>query len=226
VKKYLGLIALGLFVVAVVVAPSHASGKWMLKGKAVTTDNCAVGCPCLLGEPPTHETCRFVAIMDVEKGNMGDVSLDGVLIGVAGEFAREHHHAEPGFMYVAYYIDSGASKEQRDALRAILTGPMFAAMGKPAEIKEVPITLNGIENFGKVNASYGGMIGDIAKIDISPIAGFAADKPMVIDNSAEPLFHWTALGKSKACWYKGGGQDFKFDGTSGESHKFDLAGGE
>jgi hypothetical protein len=223
-KRSLQIVVLVLAVAGLVVT-ANASEKWTMNGKAITADNCAVGCPCIFGEPPTHETCRFVGIMQVEEGKHGEVALDGVRFGLAGEFAGEGHHDTQGFMYVAYYIDSNASEAQREAVKAILEGQMFKGLGKPVEVKEVPITITGLENFGMVDKAYGGSIGDLAKIQVAPISGFTQGKPLVVENSAEPLFNWTALGKAKASFYKSGGQDFKFDGTSGESHKFSLAGG-
>jgi hypothetical protein len=50
-------------------------------------------------------------------------------------------------------------------------------------------------------------------------------KPFVIENSLEPLFYWTCLGKATGSFYRGGGQNFRFEGTSGESHKFAFKGG-
>ena len=73
--------------------------------------------------------------------------------------------------------------------------------------------------------TYGDMVGDIAKVEVTPIAGARADEPMIVENSAEPLWHWTALGKSTSSYYRSGGQDYSFEGTSGESHKFAFSGG-
>ncbi len=221
-------LVIGLLVVVVVVVGGMLMGKepaWSVEGRLVTADSCAVGCPCIFGEPPTHATCQYVGIFRVEKGNYGEVNLENTSFALAGEFARPTHDPAQEYRYVAYYVDTNASSEQRKALRKILTGPAFAALGKPAEVKEVAIGLTGLEAFGQVGQTYGGTVGEIAKVEVTPIEGAIAGKPLTVENSAEPLFYWTALGKASNSFYRAGGQSYQFDGTSGESHRFSFSGG-
>ena len=199
--------------------------SWSLEGEAVTADSCSIGCPCILGEAPEHGHCDFVGIFQITKGNYGDLSLDGAKFGLAGEFVREKGQAEQTYHYVAYYIDSEAEKPQREALRAILTGPAFAPLGKPSELEEAPIHLKGMDNFGKAGQTYGGTIGEIATVMVTPIEGAKTGEPMVIQNSAEPLFHWTCLGKATGHYYSLGGKKFDYEGSSGESHRFAFGSG-
>lgn len=221
-------ILLAVVVVVAVVAAIMLTGKepaWSVEGRLVTADSCAVGCPCIFGEPPTHATCQYVGIFRVEKGNYGEVNLENTSFALVGEFARPTQAAAQDYQYVAYYIDANASRPQRRALRKILTGPAFADLGKPAEVKEVAIGMTGMEAFGQVGKTYGGTVGDIAKVEVTPIEGAIPGKPLTVENSAEPLFHWTALGKASNSYYKAGGKDFQFEGTSGESHRFSFSGG-
>jgi hypothetical protein len=99
------------------------------------------------------------------------------------------------------------------------------SLGKPAELEEVPITLTGLESFGQVVKTYGGKVGNIATVEVTPIQGALAGKPLVIENSLEPSFYWTCLGKATGSFYSAGGQNFRFEGTSGEGHKFAFKGG-
>ncbi len=211
---------------AVLPAPGVAEDpSWSVSGQVVTADNCRIGCPCILGEAPHHGHCNFVAIFQVDEGSFGDVSLANAEFGLAGEFVRKEGQAEQVYNYVAYYIDSEATEAQRSALRSILTGPAFAPLGEPQEVEDVPIAMTGMEHFGEVGQTYGGTIGEIATVMVTPIAGVIPDKPMVIENSAEPLFHWTCLGKASGSFYSAGGQEFEFEGTSGESHRFAFGSG-
>src|SRR5262249_32765943 len=98
--------------------------SWSLEGRALSADTCVVGCPCLLGEPPQpldskigHGHCAFVAILHVDKGKSGDVSLDGTNFGLAGEFVRPNSQTKEEFKLISYYLDSNASSEQREALK-------------------------------------------------------------------------------------------------------------
>lgn len=194
--------------------------EWSIEGIAITTDNCAVGCPCIFGEEPTHGRCLYTGILLIEKGHYGDVKLDNTRFALGGAFGRPKAMEEKEYDFAAFYIDASANEEQKKALKKILEGPEFAAFGELAELKEVPITVHGVESFGKTGKTYGGKIGDFAKIEITPVSGFMPDKPIIIENSAEPMFYWTALGKSSNSYYKGAGQNWSFNGTSGESHRF------
>lgn len=225
--KKLWIFIAAVVVVAVVVG-LLLMGKepaWAVEGRVVTADSCAVGCPCIFGEPPSHATCQYVGIFRIEKGNYGNVNLENSSFAMVAEFARPTPEAAQEYRYVAYYVDTNASRAQRRALRKILTGATFAGLGKPAEVKEVAIGLTGMEAFGQVGQTYGGTVGEIAKVEVTPIEGAIAGQALVVENSAEPLFTWTALGKASNSFYKAGGQDFQFDGTSGESHRFSFSGG-
>ena len=218
-------ISMVVFMILVGCAAQSGEPPWAVSGKVVSTDNCVVGCPCILGEQPSHDSCRFVAVFQAEDGHYGELDLSGSRFAMAGEFTRANEKGEQEYLYVAYYVDSGAGTEQQTALRTILTGPAFAPLGEPSEVEALPISFEGLENFGLVGMTYGGMVGDIAKVEVTPIAGARADEPMIVENSAEPLWHWTALGKSTSSYYRSGGQDYSFEGTSGESHKFAFSGG-
>jgi hypothetical protein len=70
-------------------------------------------------------------------------------------------------------------------------------------------------------------MGQIAKVEVTPIAGFTdPNRPMVVENGAEPGSKWSALGKSSNSFYRSAGKDYKFDGTSGESQRFAWKGGD
>jgi len=218
-------ISMGVLMILVGCTAQASEPPWAISGKVVSTDNCVIGCPCILGEQPSHNTCRFVAVFQAEDGQYGELDLSGTRFAMAGEFTRANEEGVQEYLYVAYYVDNGAGAEQQTALRAILTGPAFAALGDPGEVEALPISFQGLENFGLVGMTYGGTVGDIAKVEVTPIAGAKASEPMIIENSAEPLWHWTALGKATSSYYRSGGHDYSFEGTSGESHKFAFSGG-
>jgi hypothetical protein len=199
---------------------------WSLEGRSISADSCGVDCPCNLGGPPHNGECRFIQIRQVDKGQYGDVKLDGVKFAMAGQFTREVTSGPTKFRFVAFYIDSGASVEQKEALRELLSGPSFAGLGQPAEMTEVAIKFENLDAFGQVGKTVSGTMGDIAKVELTPIGGGThQDKPMVIENQASPGFEWTALGKTGKSFYKSAGKDFEFDGNSGESVKFVMKGG-
>jgi hypothetical protein len=224
-KTILTLIAAAL---GVIQTPTRAAEEpaWALEGKMISADSCSVGCPCILGEPPTHGQCQFLALWQVVNGRYGDVKLDGVKFGIAGEFLRKVIGEMPKNTFVAYYIDSSASAEQREALRKLFTGPSFAASGQATEVKELAINFDNLDAFGQVGKPVSATVGEIATVKVTPIAGGTdPTKPMAVENEAEAGFKWTALGKTSNSFYRSAGKDYKFDGTSGESHRFAWKGG-
>jgi len=224
-KAILTLLAAALGVIQI---PARAAEEpaWSLEGKMISADSCGPDCHCIIGGPPDNGLCKFFAVVQVENGLYGDVKLDGVKYGIAGEFALKVIGQPIKHNFVAYYIDSSASAEQREALRKLFTGPSFAAMGQAAELKEAAIKLENLESFGQVGKTVSGTVGEIAKVEVTPIAGGTdPTKPLAVDNEAEPGLKWTALGKTSNSFYRSAGKDYKFEGTSGESHRIAFKGG-
>jgi hypothetical protein len=93
---------------------------------------------------PTQGVCDVVAIFHIERGNFGDVALDGLNVAVA------IHTPGPmgeGNWSVGAYIDERANDRQTEALGAIFTGaaggPMAAfapLISKNLGAKKVPIS--------------------------------------------------------------------------------------
>jgi hypothetical protein len=224
-KAILTLIAAAL---GVIQTPARADEEpaWSLEGRMISADSCGVDCPCILGGPPHHGQCQFVALWQVDNGRYGDVKLGGVKFGLAGEFAQKVIGEPTKKTFVAYYIDSGASAEQKEALRKLFTGPSFVAMGQAAEVKEVAINFENLDAFGQVGKTVSCTVGEIAKVEVTPIAGGTDPiKPLAVENEAEAGMKWTALGKTSNSFYRSAGKDYKFDGTSGESHRMAIKGG-
>ncbi len=222
--QYLAMLGVGGHALLRSGALKAADLPWMIEGRAVAVDNCVIGCPCLLGEPPTHPTCQVTEVMQVDKGHFADVILDGTSFAYAAEYSKASRESAHEFHFTAFYIDSGASPEQRRALRKVLTHPppQYSEFAEPTEIREVPIDLN-MEAWAKVGQPHGATVGDVARIEVSTIAGGDPQEPLVIKNLA-PGFPWCAVGESVDSFYRSAGKNFSFNGTSGESFRFEFAG--
>jgi hypothetical protein len=223
-KSILTLIAaVGLIRTTVSAAEEPA---WSLEGKMISADSCGPDCHCIIGGPPDNGLCKFFAMGQVDNGQYGDVKLDGAKFGIAGEFLRKTIGESLKKTFTSYYIDSGASVEGKEALRKLFTGASFAAAGQAAEVKELPINFENLEAFGQVGKKVSATVGDIAKVEVTPIAGGTdPTRPMAVENEAEAGLKWTALGKTSNSFYHSAGKDYKFEGTSGESHRFAWKGG-
>jgi hypothetical protein len=225
--KRISIIIAVVVAVIQIVARAAEQPAWSLEGRSISADSCGVACACNIGGPPDNGECRFIQLRQVDKGRYGDLKLDGVRFAMVGVFTRKTTDEPAKFNFIAYYIDSGGSAEQKEALRKLLSGPSFAGLGQPAELKEAAIKFENLDAFGQVGKTASGTMGEIAKVEVTPIGGGTnKDKPLVIENAAPATFEWTALGKTSSdSFYKSAGKDFKFDGTSGESVKFAMKGG-
>jgi hypothetical protein len=92
---------------------------WEIHGVTFANCNCSYACPCQFNALPTHGDCRAVAFSRIDKGQFGDVPLDGLKMGFAVSWPGPVHEGK-GTMQP--FIAREANEAQRDALLRILTG--------------------------------------------------------------------------------------------------------
>ena len=124
--------------------------SWSIAGEYFENCNCAVVCPCLFSTSapfaamPTEGACEVPFVFHIDRGNYGDVPLDGlnavVIVRTPGPMIE-------GNWTAALYVDERADVRQRAALQAIFTGQAGGVMGTFAPlitevlgVKAVPIT--------------------------------------------------------------------------------------
>lgn len=94
--------------------------KWRYTAEYIEACNCDWGCPCNFGAPSTNGYCEGGAAVNIKNGTYGkNIKLDGV------KFAL--YIKMPGLVHEGggtgrIYVDERASREQRDAIREIVTG--------------------------------------------------------------------------------------------------------
>ncbi len=127
---------------------------WKVAGQYYETCNCDFVCPCVTSQMsalPTEGDCKFAMAFQIDHGNYGKLSLDGLGFIVLG--------VTPGAMIngnwsVGLITDQRASPEQREAITAIASGsaggPMAALaglIGKFAGVESAPIAFhrNGLQ---------------------------------------------------------------------------------
>ncbi len=93
--------------------------KWRLEADYFQACSCDYGCPCEFEAPPTEGFCEDVSVWHINRGNLGDVSLDGINFGVAARWPEALHL---GNGTAVPYLDERATEEQRGAILQILTG--------------------------------------------------------------------------------------------------------
>src|SRR5687767_15397887 len=110
-----------------------AAPSWKVSGQYYETCNCDFICPCVPAQltiRPSKGSCTFAMAFQIERGQFGTVSLDGlgfIVLGLTPEAMGK------GNWSVGLLADDRASGEQRDAITAIASGaaggPMAALSG-------------------------------------------------------------------------------------------------
>jgi len=92
---------------------------WYIEGIEFVSCNCSYGCPCQFEALPTHGHCRGFEVIRIERGAFGGTALDGLTAALT--------YAWPGAIFegngeLQAIVDERATKEQRQALLAVLMG--------------------------------------------------------------------------------------------------------
>ena len=145
-----------------------ATPAWKVSGQYYETCNCDFVCPCVPGRmavTPSKGSCAFAMAFQVDRGQYGAVSLDGLGFIILG---RTPEAMDKGNWSVGIVVDEQASAEQRDAITAISSG----AAGGPM-------------------AALAGLVGSFVGVDVAPIrferagAKWSVAAPTRVDMAAE-----------------------------------------
>ena len=116
-----------------------ATPSWKVSGQYYETCNCDFVCPCVPAQMtvrPSKGSCAFAMAFQIERGDYGSVSLDGlgfIVLGLTPEAMGK------GNWSVGLLADERASAEQRDAITAIASGAGRRADGRArAARRQVP----------------------------------------------------------------------------------------
>jgi hypothetical protein len=93
--------------------------SWEIQGTELINCNCAYGCPCQFNGPPTKGFCEAMGAISIEKGHFGDISLEGLKIGVVLHWPGAIHEGKGKCQPI---VDVKASPQQREALLKIMSG--------------------------------------------------------------------------------------------------------
>lgn len=187
-----------------------ASATWSITGEYFENCSCTVACPCIFSEKapltaePTEGVCDAAFAFHIDSGSFGDVSLDGLNVGLATH--------TPGVMIegnwkIVLYIDERADDAQSQALQAIFSGAAGGTMGafvpligEVLGVQSVPITYT-VE--GKRRSVE---IPDIMSVAVRPIQSPLGDVEIIAVNAhpmapdgvvmavGEPGSHWADYG--------------------------------
>ena len=100
-------------------------------------------CPCEFAQAPTYGECDGILAYHINKGNYGEISLDGLNILGLGGF-KGNIWAGDGTTKIdlGFFFDEKANEKQREALNMIFTGN---AGGFMAELAKLIGNVRGLE---------------------------------------------------------------------------------
>ncbi len=100
---------------------TEESVRWNYKADIMTACSCDWGCPCNFNAPPTRGFCEGGWALKITNGRCGAVGLDGLGFALMARWPRAIHD---GGGAGKVWIDSTATKEQRQVLDQIVKGQM------------------------------------------------------------------------------------------------------
>lgn len=92
---------------------------WEIQGREFVNCNCAYGCPCQFNARPTLGHCEATGAIAIDKGQFGDVSLDGTKIAFVFRWPGAVHEGQGECLPI---VDESAGDEQRTALLTLMSG--------------------------------------------------------------------------------------------------------
>ena len=187
-------------------------GSWKITGQLEEACSCAAACPCWFDSKPTRPTCGGNQVLFIQKGNYGNVKLDGLAIANYAQ-SPENQTMMDSFgkwNFSTNYIDEKANPEQRKALEAIALTVLPSKNGSPNfETKYVPITRK-IEGKDHIIT-----IGNVATFTGRLVeGGLGGNSKITNPPGADPLHHEYAQGKTSKMTYTDSGQNWDWQDSN------------
>ena len=198
---------------------------WSIQGGFIMSCNCDVWCPCVLSlgrADPTYDRCLSWWGIHCEKGNYGDIALDGLTTGLMVESPGPL--SEGGWAF-GMYLDEKGTPEAQEALAKIFSGQAggptswFSIMiadflGK----RVVPITWETLED---------GWYMGIPKIidgSVSMVMGADGVTPVVAKNTSYWVGTDVVVAKANKSRIRDWGRNWDLSGQSADYTEIDWTG--
>lgn len=189
--------------------------RWKIAGQYMETCNCAFLCPCItsnLTAVPTEGDCKAAVALQIDKGEMDGVALDGMRFVL---LLRSPGVMAAGDITAGLIVDERASDKQAQALTAIATGAAGGPMaglapliGKFAGVEKRPIS------FERDGLNYSVKAGELVVQSLQGVASVTAPgEALAIDNGAHPVNKRLSLAKATHSAFHAFGIDW--DDSSG-----------
>jgi len=208
-----------VFLVATMTIPPALSApkeekatKWKITGQLEEACSCNAACPCWFDSKPTRMTCGGNQVLFIQKGNYGNVKLDGLAVANYAESPEDKTMMDSfgKWKFSTNYIDEKANPEQRKALEAIAAVVLPSNNGSPNfTTAYVPITR---KTEGKDHIIT---IGTVATFTGHLVeGGLGGSSKITNPPGADPIHHQYAQGKTTKMTYTDSDQNWDWKDTN------------
>ena len=194
--------------------------SWKVSGVMEEACSCDAACPCWFGSKPTRSHCSGGQVNFIDKGNYGDISLDGLAVARMGQNPDGTGMMESfgNWDFADIYIDEKASPQQRQALEVIAKATL--PLGAPPErtrIRYVPITRK-VEGSDHIIT-----IGSVASFSGHLIPGGMGGSPRIVSApGADPIHREYQQGRTTRQTYGDSGRKWNWSNTNYMYAKFET----
>jgi hypothetical protein len=229
-KKVSAWPAVGLLACAIsVFAQAKTTPDWSLNATIIEACSCPMFCQCYFNTAPAahhggghgataEHFCRFNAAFKVNKGNYGNVKLDGAKFWLAGDLGGDFSKGQMDWATVTF--EPSLTKEQREGITVILGHLQPVKWNSFTVVKDAAMEWKFTKD--RAEARLDG--GKTAEVVLNRNPGMT-DDPVVIKN----LKYWGAprndgfvLMPNEVEAYRAGDKPFEFKGTNGFMITFDI----
>jgi hypothetical protein len=164
--------------------------------------------------------CRFNMAYKINKGNYGEVKLDGARFWLAGDLGGDFSQGKTDWVEVTF--DPSVNKEQREGIAAILLGAVYPVKWKSVTVaKDAAVDWTASRNRAEARLDQG----KAGEIVLRRNPGMT-DDPVVITNLryfGAPRNEGFVLMPNEVEAYRVGSKTFEFKGTNGFMITIDIA---
>jgi len=235
------LLVLAAFAVVVmpfsVLAADTAAKDWNVKTTIIEACSCPMFCQCYFNDEPAGEGhmhgdmssmdhgamghfCKFNNAFRIEKGNYGNVKLDGAKFWVAGDLGSEFSDGEMEWAVVTF--DPSVTPEQRDGIKTFL-GAVYPVKWKSFSVAP-DAKMDWTATKDHAEAKLDG--GKTAEVVLNRGGYGNTDAPVVVTNLkywGVPRNEGFVLMKNDVEAYRAGDKAFEYKGTNGFMITFDMS---
>jgi hypothetical protein len=207
---------------------TSTASDWSFNATIIEACSCTMFCPCYFSTVPSahkhaehasmsEHYCRFNMGYRVNKGSLGNVSLDGVKFWVAGDLGADY---SKGAEWAEITFEPATTKAQRDAIATIIPN-VYPVTWKAFSIgQDAPIEWSATND--RAEARLNGGKAAIVVLHRNP--GMTGD-PVVIRNLryfGAPRNTGFVLMPNEIEAYRVGPKAFEFKGTNGFMITYDI----